>query len=92
MIGVSIPPHKDSQWEPDEQDVFQNDFNEQPHGRSRQCRRGAERPGVPAVSVDVPSFITMRWKFIGFVPCISPNPVGFIVLYYELIRVAQLGK
>ena len=41
-IGAVIPLDEQSQRQPDEQDMFQNDLDEQPHGWGWQRGRGAE--------------------------------------------------
>ena len=43
LTDVSIPPDEQSEWQSDEQDMFQHDLDEEPYGRSGQRRRSAER-------------------------------------------------
>ena len=43
LLGVGIPPDEQSQRQPDEQNVLQDEFDEQPQGWSWQRGRGAER-------------------------------------------------
>jgi hypothetical protein len=42
-MGVDIPPHEDSQWQPDEQNVLQDEFDKQPQWWGWQRGRGTER-------------------------------------------------